>query len=294
MEPSSLIITTQESKNENSDIEIRHQEGNRFFVTLVVAVAVLATAILYVYFSNFNGNYGSQEVFGSFGDFIGGTLNPVFGFATIVLLIWSIRLQRKELVETRIEFKRSASAQEKIEKNQRKELDFYKDKEKIEHIKMELKTLDLKKREILSRPFSNISQSSLDSVINLGLNIPMCEFEVMMQGFCYEIDSSTDFNPLKNIVTDIISYTLEYNYNLQELKAAKQYELYVMKAYGYISFVEKLALCKLGTKIQLNGIANITSSVITEFPDLKDDTLNVLKTYILERTTQIYNHTQKM
>jgi len=283
-----------EIKEINNDSEQSHVEGNGFIVTLLVAVAALALAILFVYFSNFNGNYGTQEVFGAFGDFIGGTLNPVFGFATIVLLIWSIRLQRKELVETRIEFKRSAEAQEKIEKNQRDELNFYKNKETIEHIKSELKILDLKKQEILNSPFMNNTDISLNAVVNIGTVSALRNFQHIMLGYNYTGSQEANHLPITNIITRFISYIMEYYYYLQKLQEGKEHELYLMKVHSFISFIEKLAALRLGTKIQLNGIATKIDKSITALPDLEDETLNGLKTFILERVIQIHILTENI
>ena len=50
------------------------------------------------------------SAYGQFGDAIGGILNPVFGFFTVCLLVWSIRVQLYELSETRKEVKNSAIA----------------------------------------------------------------------------------------------------------------------------------------------------------------------------------------
>ncbi|QBF81967.1 hypothetical protein EXU30_04070 [Shewanella maritima] len=89
------------------------------------AVIVITVFILGFYFISF-GSSGifSQESFAQFGDYVGGTLNPILSFATIGLLVWSIRIQLKELrastealenskIElqlTRIEAEKSASA----------------------------------------------------------------------------------------------------------------------------------------------------------------------------------------
>ncbi len=57
----------------------------------------------------------SQSVYtrselGTLGDLIGGSLNPILTFLTIVLLIWSIRIQQKELAEATKQSTRSADA----------------------------------------------------------------------------------------------------------------------------------------------------------------------------------------
>lgn len=55
-------------------------------------------------------SYMAPERLGQFGDFLGGTLNPIFGFATVCLLLWSVFIQRKELSLTRDELSKSATA----------------------------------------------------------------------------------------------------------------------------------------------------------------------------------------
>lgn len=47
----------------------------------------------------------SQEIWGQFGDFLGGIVNPVVGLVTIVLLILTLRSQQDELREQRAELK---------------------------------------------------------------------------------------------------------------------------------------------------------------------------------------------
>ncbi|MGP0173266.1 hypothetical protein ACSVIJ_15480 [Pseudomonas sp. NCHU5208] len=70
-----------------------------FAVAIVVVVAVV---VLYQYFSQFDGpKSSSQEVWGQFGDFVGGTLNPILGFVSVLVLVATLGLQRKELSEAR-------------------------------------------------------------------------------------------------------------------------------------------------------------------------------------------------
>lgn len=67
----------------------------------------------YNYFSHFNDSpFHSQEYAGQFGDYIGGALNPILSFFSLIALLWTIGIQSKELELTRDELKRSAEAQE--------------------------------------------------------------------------------------------------------------------------------------------------------------------------------------
>lgn len=45
-------------------------------------------------------SYFDPERLGQLGDFLGGTLNPIFGFATVCLLLWSVFIQKRELKES--------------------------------------------------------------------------------------------------------------------------------------------------------------------------------------------------
>lgn len=102
-------------------------------VLLIAAVGLLlALAVLSFYFFWFQGEISDkQDVWGSFGDFIGGTLNPLFSFLALIALLFTIILQtqqlemssaelalsRQELALTRNEVSRSADALTSQDKN---------------------------------------------------------------------------------------------------------------------------------------------------------------------------------
>lgn len=92
----------------------------RLFKWLILILAVASTviaAIFFFYFLNCNDGLSSDQVkWGTFGDFIGGTPNLVLSFLSLIALLLTIVLQSKELESTRIELKRSASAQANKEK----------------------------------------------------------------------------------------------------------------------------------------------------------------------------------
>lgn len=62
---------------------------------------VLALALYFYTFGSFG--FGNQEAFALFGDFMGGLLNPILGFATILILLRSLWLQNEEMKATRKE-----------------------------------------------------------------------------------------------------------------------------------------------------------------------------------------------
>ncbi len=65
------------------------------------AGVVFAVALYFYAFGSLG--FGNQEAFALFGDFIGGLLNPILGFATILILLRSLWLQNEEMKATRKE-----------------------------------------------------------------------------------------------------------------------------------------------------------------------------------------------
>lgn len=86
----------------------------RTFVIVVIVAFVLAIFVTSMYFYNFNGNLSSSNGdWGTFGDFVGGSLNPIFAFLGLIALLLTIILQSKELQNSTNELARSTSALKK-------------------------------------------------------------------------------------------------------------------------------------------------------------------------------------
>ncbi|WP_296592933.1 putative phage abortive infection protein [Methylophaga sp.] len=78
---------------------------------IVLVAAILAAVAVSFYFTNFSGELSeSQADWGVFGDYVGGVLNPVFGFLVLIALLMTISLQATELKLTRKELKNSSDA----------------------------------------------------------------------------------------------------------------------------------------------------------------------------------------
>jgi uncharacterized membrane protein len=90
----------------------------------LIIIALAAIVLTFgLYFFNFHGAMSDTPGdWGTFGDFVGGVLNPIFGFLsftavliTIILQNKEMNLTRQELELTRKEMERSASTQERAE-----------------------------------------------------------------------------------------------------------------------------------------------------------------------------------
>lgn len=85
-------------------------------IGISVFAALLMVVVLAFYFSKFNVSLSSENGdWGTFGDFLGGTLNPIFSLMSLVALLYTIVLQTDEMAQTREELKRTADAQKNAE-----------------------------------------------------------------------------------------------------------------------------------------------------------------------------------
>lgn len=81
---------------------------------LYFAITLLVVALGF-YFYNFNsGLPDDSSTWGTFGDFIGGTLNPIFALFSLFAIIYTIKIQTQELEFSREELK---STKEELEKS---------------------------------------------------------------------------------------------------------------------------------------------------------------------------------
>ena len=91
----------------DKDIENKHQwfQFNKLVWGVLLTVGFLIGLALTIYVIKFGvplpiHSLGTLEQFGSFGDFVGGIMNPLLQFIVIAMLFWSIDIQRKELSAT--------------------------------------------------------------------------------------------------------------------------------------------------------------------------------------------------
>lgn len=105
------------------------------FRGLAIAAFVIMVSVLCSIIAQFGFSPDSPiEQWGAFGDFMGGTLNPIFAFLSFICLLMTIVLQNTELKETRKEFTRVANANEQqlsLISNQQQKDDTYKVIQKV-------------------------------------------------------------------------------------------------------------------------------------------------------------------
>lgn len=95
---------------EESKSKAKH--GYALYIIGTIAV-IIAFCVLTFYWSYFSGGFSNKHnVWAEFGDFIGGVLNPVFGFLGLIAILITVSLQASELALTRDELRRSSEALE--------------------------------------------------------------------------------------------------------------------------------------------------------------------------------------
>ncbi|MCU8035046.1 MULTISPECIES: hypothetical protein [unclassified Shewanella] len=134
--------------------------AEKSFKWLIILLAIVAGCLLAFYFLNFRGGIGDKGDFGAFGDYFGGVLNPILGFATVSLLVWSLKYQMDELALSRQEL--ALTRQELAETKEETALSRKAMEEQVNHIKNEAKLneltrlLDLSQKKyevIIGQPF---------------------------------------------------------------------------------------------------------------------------------------------
>lgn len=81
--------------------------------SLVLFTIIVAVLAIGAYGVKFYGPLSTeQETWGQFGDFVGGTMNPLFAFSGLMALLYTIVLQSRELKHSAEQLKKSAIALE--------------------------------------------------------------------------------------------------------------------------------------------------------------------------------------
>lgn len=101
-----------QSKTNVENVEIKETRVQKWAVN--IAAGILIGALL-VYITNFHGGIsGDTSVWGEFGDYLGGVVNPIIGFFTICLLAASLKQNQHALAQSRRELELARDAIEQV------------------------------------------------------------------------------------------------------------------------------------------------------------------------------------
>ena len=83
-----------------SNIDDEKDRSNASLIRgILIIAAMIIILVLALYIFNFDTNKlaDSNEIWGQFGDYVGGTLNPAFSFLALIALLYTIKLQSRGL-----------------------------------------------------------------------------------------------------------------------------------------------------------------------------------------------------
>lgn len=149
---------SQSQNNQDQDLEKIDQDIN--FHRIIIFLIILSVIAFYLIMKEITVTEAAQH-WGPVGDFFGGILNPIFALFAFYWLTYSVRLQIKELKETRQELKKAAQAQEESAKHQ-EEIARLEGK----NVKTQEKILDLNKNTLDSQQSAAIAQQEQIAIQN--------------------------------------------------------------------------------------------------------------------------------
>ncbi|WP_313334029.1 hypothetical protein [Comamonas sp.] len=107
--------------DESSEQLVQLERKVRTWKWWVAGFAVCLVATYLIYFGVHLGQSAATDAstWGTFGDFVGGLMNPVVAFAAFFWLTESVKIQKQELADTRAELAEATRAQNELVKNGR-------------------------------------------------------------------------------------------------------------------------------------------------------------------------------
>lgn len=281
-------ITNQSKDERGNEPESISSVETGWLIFSAVVMFCLVFGVLITYFSHFGSELGDQGEFGTFGDFLGGTLNPIFGFSTVVLLVWSIQIQVRELKDTRKEFKRSADAQEQIEIAQKMELEFYKKKGSVENLKNELADSKVNLKELLNMKLSlDTGVTSLHNIF-MGLDLFGAEcLGTMTKG--YDFSVKNEYSPIVFINSEVLTICNEYLYCFGELIKLDEYELFLRNTTYFTHKVHKIVACNLVSPEFSEALSGEIVRLLSLTPTFDNNILNKIKQNLADWAVVIVN-----
>lgn len=144
--------------NSNKDLEKIDQDIN--FHRIIIFLIIIAVVFFYLIMKDIDVEDAAQH-WGPVGDFFGGILNPIFALFAFYWLTYSVRLQIKELKETREELKKAAAAQVESAIHQKSIAEL-----ENENVITQKELLALQEKTLLSQQMANKAQQEQIEIQN--------------------------------------------------------------------------------------------------------------------------------
>lgn len=171
---------------------------------------------------------------GTFGDFIGGILNPTFALLAFYWLTYSVRLQIKELRDTKQELRRAAQAQEDTAKHQEEiaRID-------MENVNTQKEILDLQKQSLKDQAISAKAQQhqiALQNFENLFFELLKTKTD-LLNNIVHKRESFLFLNQnSKDVITSgknaIYEHMYDFKKHSHKIEWDKYYSQYLLNSLG--------------------------------------------------------------
>ncbi len=251
---------------------------------------LLAFLILVFYFYNFySTTVLTRESMAQFGDYFGGVLNPILGFATVSLLVWSIQVQLRELKLTRRELEQSTFANQKQAESLHKQVGLYEKKETLDSVKKELDMLNRRLNELLEIKMKidkggRLASFTLnEAFFNNSDDIKDQISSQLKQGL------NASSSVLITLEKELELISNEFMFYFTKLVHLKEYEFSVVKLNRLVFQYRKIVEFGFLSVLQANYLAQYVSGLMSTLPDLKDEYLNKMKVESSSESNEIFN-----
>lgn len=242
----------EKENNSNKDLEKIDQDIN--FHRIIIFLIIIAVIFFYLIMKDIDVKDAAQH-WGPVGDFFGGILNPIFALFAFYWLTYSVRLQIKELAETRNELKKAAAAQVESARHQQSIAEL-----ENENVNTQKELLALQEKTLLSQQMANKAQQQQIEI----QNFESLFFELIKT-------KNNSINMIKTIETDEHTTTETHGLNVFEkrvgyLKQNDSFDYYYKK-YSYDVFSSYIRICDqiLNILVQSKSKGNNVDTYINIF-----------------------------
>lgn len=207
----------------SQDIDMKKQDTWLYVIGAVALIFIVL--VLSMYFIHFARLSTDTTVWGTFGDYVGGSLNPLLSFLALIALLYTIRLQKRQLELSADELKASREELELTRKELKKTADAA--DRQATHFEAEAKRTDLyriieklakrieynyREAECITAWYNYGIKISIEEVMNHPSNETYYD-RVLYISNQYEISNFVE-NILSKIVTDLrclAAYLIQYH-----------------------------------------------------------------------------------
>lgn len=211
---------------------------------LTFAIVLFCVTLAFYFYTFHNGFSTDHADWGTFGDFIGGTLNPIFALFTLFAIIYTIKIQTEELELSREELKATREELAKSSKAQQEQSDSFKiqnDSIKLQSFEatfFQLTNLFLQTREHIKIHLKpSKMRPNLDMVINNEFTVQFASLRWNIQRDTFKEGDIFSYEALKKYL-EIFKQNYRMNYDTFNENYESNTGTYFIQIYQILKFIK--------------------------------------------------------